>query len=73
VMMLGILVALVKIAELATVIPGVGMFAAGALVLLIAAMTVSFDPREAWKRVEWVGGVTPPADPKSAFPTGVKP
>lgn len=54
VMMLGILVALIKIAELATVTPGIGMFAAGALVALIAAMTVSFDPREVWQRVEWV-------------------
>lgn len=60
VMMLGILVALIKIAELATVIPGIGMFAAGALVLLIAAMTVSFDSHEVWQRVEWVGGEMPP-------------
>jgi paraquat-inducible protein A len=53
VMMLGILVALVKIADLATVSPGVGMFAAGALIALIAAMTVSFDPHEAWTRIRW--------------------
>jgi len=54
VMMLGLLVALIKIAELATVNPGIGMFAAGALVALVTAMTVSFDPGEVWKRVEWV-------------------
>ena len=60
VMMLGILVALVKIAQLATVIPGVGMYAAGAFVLLIAATMVAFDPREIWKRVEWVDGRPPP-------------
>lgn len=60
VMMLGILVALIKIAELATVIPGIGIFAAGALVLLIAAMTVSFDPHEVWQRVEWASGAMPP-------------
>jgi paraquat-inducible protein A len=53
VMMLGLLVALIKIAELATVTPGIGMFAAGALVAFVTAMTVSFDPREVWKRVEW--------------------
>ena len=71
VMMLGILVALIKIAELATVIPGIGMFAAGALVALIAAMTVSFDPREVWQRVEWVGGEMPPglSGSRSAGPT----
>ena len=34
VMMLGILVALIKIAELATVEPGIGMYAVGALVVL---------------------------------------
>jgi paraquat-inducible protein A len=60
VMMLGILVSLIKIGDLATVIPGVGMFAAGALVVLIAAMTVSFDPHEVWQRVEWVGNEIPP-------------
>jgi paraquat-inducible protein A len=53
VMMLGVLVALIKIAELATVIPGVAMFALGALVFLLAAIQASFDPRQAWERVEW--------------------
>ncbi|MBI1285899.1 MAG: paraquat-inducible protein A [Thiobacillus sp.] len=56
VMMLGILVALIKIAELATVDPGIGMFAVGMLVVLFPAIMVSFDPREVWKRVEWVDG-----------------
>ena len=53
VMMLGVLVALIKIAELATVIPGPAMFALGALVFLLAAIQASFDPREVWDRVEW--------------------
>lgn len=70
VMMLGILVALIKIAELATVIPGIGMFAAFALVVLITAMSVSFDPREAWKRVEWVGGDTPAVSGSNPSPGG---
>jgi paraquat-inducible protein A len=65
VMMLGILVALVKIAQLATVVPGVGMYAAGAFVLLIAAVMVTFDPREVWKRVEWADGRPPPGSPTS--------
>ena len=59
VMMLGILVALVKIAELAAVIPGVGMFAVGALIFLLSAMTVTFDPEEVWKRVRWANGEVP--------------
>jgi len=59
VMLLGILVALIKIAELATVLPGVGMYALGALVLLLPAITVSFDPDEIWRRVEWADGSFP--------------
>ena len=73
VMMLGIMVALIKIAELARVIPGIGMFAAGALVLLIAAMTVSFDPHEVWERLEWANGETPSMSKESAVPKGVNP
>jgi len=61
VMMLGILVALIKIAELATVNPGVGMYAVGALVALFPAIMVTFDPREVWRRVEWANGEMPPA------------
>jgi len=53
VMLLGVLVALIKIAELATVIPGLALFALGALVFVIAAMQASFDPHEVWSRVEW--------------------
>ena len=44
VMMLGILVALIKIAQLATVIPGIGMYAVGVLVVLLAAITVDLRP-----------------------------
>ena len=53
VMMLGVLVALIKIADYAKVIPGVALFVLGALVFLIAAMLSNFDPREVWERVEW--------------------
>jgi paraquat-inducible protein A len=59
VVMLGILVALIKIAELATVDPGIGMYAFGALLLLIPAIMVNFDSRELWQRVEWVDGEMP--------------
>jgi len=60
VMMLGILVALIKIAELATVNAGIGMYAVGAIVLLFPAIMVSFDPAEIWQRVEWADGSPPP-------------
>lgn len=56
VMILGILVALIKIAELATVEPGIGMYAVGGLVLLLPAIAINFDPDEIWKRVEWADG-----------------
>jgi paraquat-inducible protein A len=59
VMMLGILVALIKIAELATVNAGVGIYAVGGLVALLPAIMVTFDAREAWKRVAWASGDTP--------------
>jgi paraquat-inducible protein A len=53
VMLLGVLVALIKIAELASVDPGLGMYALGGLVVLFPAIAVTFDPREVWRRVEW--------------------
>jgi paraquat-inducible protein A len=56
VMMLGILVSLIKIAELATVITGTAMWAVAALVVLLPAMSSSFDPEEVWLRVRWVHG-----------------
>jgi len=53
VMLLGVLVALIKIAELATVVPGTALFALGALVFVFAAIQSTFDPREVWDRIEW--------------------
>jgi paraquat-inducible protein A len=73
VMMLGILVALVKIASLATVAPGVGLYAVGVLVFLLAAMSASFDPREVWSRVRWMNGEWPrPASPAAPGPAGTE-
>src|SRR6185295_7712994 len=57
VMMLGILVALIKIAELATVEPGIGLYAVGGLIVLFAAIMITFDPREGWRRIEWTDDV----------------
>jgi paraquat-inducible protein A len=48
VVMLGILVALIKIAQLAAVDPGIGMYAFGATVLLIPAVMLSFDRWDCW-------------------------
>ena len=59
VMLLGILVALIKIAELANVEAGIGLYAMGVLVLLFPAIMASFDQEEIWRRVEWVDGSRP--------------
>ncbi len=53
VMMLGVLVALIKIADYATVIPGLALFVLGSLVFLLAWMQASFDSREVWDRIQW--------------------
>ncbi len=53
VMLLGVLVALTKIADYATVILGTALFALFGLVILLAAIQSSFDPREVWERIEW--------------------
>jgi paraquat-inducible protein A len=54
VVMLGVLVALTKIAQLASVDPGIGMFAFGATILLIPAIMTNFDKRALWQSVDWV-------------------
>ncbi|SAL67284.1 paraquat-inducible protein A [Caballeronia humi] len=51
VLILGVLVALVKLAHIASVVPGIALWAFGALMLLLAAISAAFDPREFWERV----------------------
>ena len=69
VMLLGILVSLIKIAELATVITGIAMWAVAALIVLLAAMSSNFDPDEVWNRVEWAEGQAR----RHNLPVGVEP
>jgi paraquat-inducible protein A len=52
VMMLGVLVALVKLAHMAAVIPGIAMWALAGVVVLLAACLSSFDPRMVWAQVD---------------------
>jgi paraquat-inducible protein A len=59
VMILGILVALIKIAELATVTAGIGVYAMGGLVVLFPAIALAIDEREVWERIEWANGREP--------------
>jgi paraquat-inducible protein A len=62
VMMVGVLVALVKIADYATVIPGISLFVLWVLVFLLAGMQASFDPREVWERIEWAEDAARPVN-----------
>ena len=59
VMLLGVLVALIKVSQFATVVPGVGLFALGVLVVLLAALGSSFDSHAVWQRVVWADGTRP--------------
>lgn len=52
VFVLGSLVALAKLAKIATVAPGAGLWAFGALILLAAGAAMSFDSEDLWRRME---------------------
>ena len=50
VFLIAILVALVKLADTARVVPGLAIWTFAALILVLAAATVSLDPRAVWRR-----------------------
>jgi paraquat-inducible protein A len=52
VFMLGILVTLVKLADLATVVPGISLWAFVGLIALFSAITASFSVRDFWRWVD---------------------
>jgi len=52
VLILGMLVALVKLAAIATVVPGIAMLAFGGVMLLLAAAASAFDPHDIWTRID---------------------
>ena len=56
VLMLGMLVALVKLQHIASVVPGVAIWAFGAVMVLLAAAAVTFNPRDIWARLDAVQG-----------------
>jgi len=51
VLMLGLLVALVKLQHIASVVPGIAIWAFGAVMVLLAAAAVTFSPRAIWARI----------------------
>ncbi|MBK5122427.1 paraquat-inducible protein A [Burkholderia sp. R-69980] len=56
VLMLGMLVALVKLQHIATVVPGVAIWAFGAVMVLLAAAAATFNPRDIWARIDALQG-----------------
>jgi paraquat-inducible protein A len=52
VFMLGILVSYVKLAKMATLIPGTALYAFLALIFVLAASSASLDPHIVWNRLE---------------------
>jgi len=54
VFMLGILVSIVKLAKMATIIPGISLYSFAALIIVLAGAVASLDPHIVWERVRWV-------------------
>jgi paraquat-inducible protein A len=51
VLILGLLVALVKLAHIAKVVPGTALWSFIALMIILAAAAASFDPQDVWSRI----------------------
>lgn len=52
VFMLGILVSMVKLSQLATIVPGIALWAFALLIVVLAAASAVMDPEEVWRRLE---------------------
>lgn len=52
VFMLGILVSIVKLAKMATIIPGLSLYAFAALIFVLAWAVASLDPHIVWEKIE---------------------
>jgi hypothetical protein len=48
-------VSLIKLGNLAVVVPGIALWSFGVLILLLTAIGASFDAREFWMRAEAIG------------------
>ncbi|RXV64441.1 paraquat-inducible protein A [Burkholderia stabilis] len=56
VLILGLLVALVKLAHIASVVTGVALYSFGGLMLVLAAAGAAFDAHELWSRIDAARG-----------------
>jgi paraquat-inducible protein A len=52
VFLVGILVATVKLVDLANVVPGLALWAFGGLIVVLAGALSSLDPEAVWERLE---------------------
>jgi len=52
VFMLGILVSIVKLAKMATIVPGISLYCFAALIFILAGSIASLDPQIVWKSLE---------------------
>jgi paraquat-inducible protein A len=52
VFLLGILVSVVKLAGMASIIPGIALWAFALLILVLAAAGAALDREEVWERLE---------------------
>lgn len=59
VFLVGALVSLVRLTQVAAVDAGIGIYAVVAYVLFVAAAVISFEPRELWRRVDELGEALP--------------
>ena len=50
--MLGVLVAYVKLSDLATIVPGIALYSFATLILLTAAADACWNPDSVWERLE---------------------
>ncbi|SDI55965.1 paraquat-inducible protein A [Paraburkholderia phenazinium] len=68
VLILGMLVALVKLAHIASVVPGTALWSFGALMLLLAAASAAFDSQEVWARTRAAQAGGKPVFPERSIP-----
>jgi paraquat-inducible protein A len=68
VLILGLLVALVKLAHIASVVTGVALWSFGALMLLLAAAGGALDLRDLWMRMKGAPDAGPTVDSNTPLP-----
>lgn len=68
VLILGLLVALVKLSHIASVVTGPALWSFGALMLMLAAAASAFDARDLWTRLEGIPDAGPAFDSDTPFP-----